>query len=179
MTSRSPDAASNKPPVLSSNEIDELLSMTLIANLATLDDDGGIHLLPMWFLRVDKEICIPTSRYTHKYRNLRERPHASVMIDVSHAGLNLKGVMIRGRVKLMPQGLKWVSYSLTDSAKEEELYKVLQLESKRQNKRIKKLRITKYSNEEEKNLTMYHLLFVLGSIGYRIYAICTNKQPIP
>ncbi|MGC2428850.1 MAG: hypothetical protein WA421_17590 [Nitrososphaeraceae archaeon] len=37
MTSRSPDAAANKPPVLSSNEIDEILSMTLIANLATLD----------------------------------------------------------------------------------------------------------------------------------------------
>jgi hypothetical protein len=37
--------ASNKPPVLSAAEIDELLSMTLIANLATLDSDGGIHLL--------------------------------------------------------------------------------------------------------------------------------------
>ncbi len=101
MTSRSPDAAANKPPVLSSNEIDELLSMTLIANLATLDDDGSIHLLPMWFLRVDKDICIPTSRYTHKYRNLRKRPRASVMIDVSRAGLNLKGVLIRGRVELV------------------------------------------------------------------------------
>ena len=31
--------------------------MTLIANLATLDDDGSIHLLPMWFLRVADEIC--------------------------------------------------------------------------------------------------------------------------
>jgi nitroimidazol reductase NimA-like FMN-containing flavoprotein (pyridoxamine 5'-phosphate oxidase superfamily) len=101
MTSRSPDDDANKPPILSSNEIDKLLSMTLIANLATLDDDGGIHLLPMWFLRVDKDICIPTSRYTHKYRNLREKPSASVMIDVSGAGLNLKGVLIRGRVELV------------------------------------------------------------------------------
>jgi hypothetical protein len=49
--STSPDAAANKPLVLSSAEIDELLSMTLIANLATLDDDGSIHLLPMWFLK--------------------------------------------------------------------------------------------------------------------------------
>jgi general stress protein 26 len=102
MTSRrSPDAAANKPPVLSSAEIDELLSMTLIANLATLDDDGSIHLLPMWFLRIGNDICIPTSHHTHKYRNLRARPHASVMIDVSRAGLNLKGVLIRGRVELV------------------------------------------------------------------------------
>lgn len=101
MTSRSPDAVANKPPVLSSAEIDQLLSMTLIANLATLDDDGGIHLLPMWFMRVGNDICIPTSSHTHKYRNLQARPRASVMIDVSKAGLNLKGVLIRGRVQFV------------------------------------------------------------------------------
>jgi nitroimidazol reductase NimA-like FMN-containing flavoprotein (pyridoxamine 5'-phosphate oxidase superfamily) len=101
MTSRSPDAVANKPPLLSSAEIDQLLSMTLIANLATLDDDGGIHLLPMWFMRVGNDICIPTSSHTHKYRNLQARPRASVMIDVSKAGLNLKGVLIRGRVQFV------------------------------------------------------------------------------
>ena len=95
------DAAANKPPVLSSAEINELLSMRLIANLATLDDDGSIHLLPMWFLRIGNDICIPISHYTDKYLNLRVRPHASVMIDVSRAGLNLKGVLIRGRVELV------------------------------------------------------------------------------
>ncbi|HEY9386699.1 MAG TPA: pyridoxamine 5'-phosphate oxidase family protein [Nitrososphaeraceae archaeon] len=101
MTSSSPETAADRPPVLSSAEIDELLSMTLIANLATLDDDGSIHLLPMWFLRIGNDICIPTSHHTHKYRNLRARPRASVMIDVSRAGLNLKGVLIRGRVELI------------------------------------------------------------------------------
>jgi nitroimidazol reductase NimA-like FMN-containing flavoprotein (pyridoxamine 5'-phosphate oxidase superfamily) len=101
MTSRSRDAGANRPLVLSPAEIDELLSMTLIANLATLDDDGSIHLLPMWFLRVDDDICIPTSHHTHKYRNLQARPRASVMIDLSREGLNLKGVLIRGTVKLL------------------------------------------------------------------------------
>jgi general stress protein 26 len=94
------DAAATKPPALSSTEIDELLSKTLIANLATLDKDGGIHISPMWFLRIDNDICIPTSSHTHKYRNLQARPRASVMIDISRAGLNLRGVLIRGRVEL-------------------------------------------------------------------------------
>jgi len=89
------------PIVLSSTEIDELLSMTLIANLATLDDDGGIHLMPMWFLRVGDNICIPTSRKTRKYRNLKARPHASVVVDLSREGLDLKGVLVRGRVELV------------------------------------------------------------------------------
>ena len=102
MTSPSRDSVADKPPVLNSAEIDKLLSMRLIANLATLDqDDGGIHLLPMWFLRVGNDICIPTSSHTHKYRNLRARPNASVMIDVSRAGLDLKGVLIRGPVELV------------------------------------------------------------------------------
>ena len=97
----SPDPGGNKPPVLNSIEIDELLSMTLIANLATIDEDGGVHLLPMWFLRMEDDICIPTSRHTHKYRNLRARSCASVMIDVSKAALNLKGVLIKGQVELV------------------------------------------------------------------------------
>ena len=97
----SPDPAENKPQVLDSIEIDELLSMTLIANLATIDEDGGIHLLPMWFLRIENDICIPTSHHTHKYKNLRARPRATVMIDVSKARLDLKGVFIRGKVELV------------------------------------------------------------------------------
>jgi hypothetical protein len=43
---RMSDAAATKPPILSSAEIDELLSKTLIPNLARLDNDGGIHILP-------------------------------------------------------------------------------------------------------------------------------------
>ena len=75
--------AVDKPPVLDPAEIQKLLSMRLIANLATIDDDGGIHIVPMWFLRVADDICIPTSRNTYKYHNLRKRPRASVMIDIS------------------------------------------------------------------------------------------------
>src|SRR5918999_4302426 len=101
MTDRSPDAAADRPLVLSSAEIEELLSMTLIANLATPDSDGGIHLLPMWFLRIGNDICIPSSTHTHKYQNLKAKPCASVMIDVSRAGLNLRGVLVRGRVELV------------------------------------------------------------------------------
>jgi len=44
------------PPILSSAEIDDLLSKTIIANLVTLDNNGGIHILPMWFLRIGSEI---------------------------------------------------------------------------------------------------------------------------
>jgi general stress protein 26 len=70
----------------------------LIANLATVDSNGTIHVLPMWFLRIGDDICIPTSSHTHKYRNVKARPQASVMVDISREGLNLKGVLIKGKV---------------------------------------------------------------------------------
>lgn len=101
MANSSPNEASGGPPSLNSTEIKKLLSMTLIANLATLDDDGGIHIVPMWFLRHGNKLWNPTSRHTRKYKNLRARPRASVMIDISRAGLNLKGVLIRGRVEFV------------------------------------------------------------------------------
>ena len=90
-----------RTPSLTPSEIDKILSMTLIANLATLGEDDTIHIVPMWFVRLGNDICIPTSRLTRKYKNLKARPYASVMIGISRKGLDLKGVMIRGPVELV------------------------------------------------------------------------------
>jgi general stress protein 26 len=101
MTNGETKPEAKKPLSLTSNEIEELLSKTLVANLATTNDDGSIHIVPMWFMRVGNNICIPTSRHTRKYKNLCSRPRASVMIDISLEGLNLKGVLIMGCVELL------------------------------------------------------------------------------
>lgn len=67
MVSNSNSGNDVKPPSLTAEEIDKLLSMTLIANLATLGKDDSIHIVPMWFIRIGNDICIPTSRHTRKY----------------------------------------------------------------------------------------------------------------
>jgi len=65
MARRTPDDKSDGPHDLGSAEINKLLSMTLIANLATIDNNGAIHIVPMWFLRVGDEICfLPLARRT-------------------------------------------------------------------------------------------------------------------
>lgn len=89
------------PGRLSRAEVDELLGMRLIANLATHDERGGVHLAAMWFRRQGDTLLLPTSKHTRKARNLRRRPHAAVMIDHSRAGLDLRGVLIRGSVELI------------------------------------------------------------------------------
>lgn len=103
MTSPSPEnrVAIVTPPRLTDAEVKLILSQSLIANLATLDAAGTIHVVPMWFEHVDGHIHIPTSRYTRKYRNIRRHPHATVMVDISRSGLDLRGVLIRGSVDLV------------------------------------------------------------------------------
>lgn len=79
----------------------ELLGAPLIANLATLNKDGSIHLVAMWFLWQDGAVLIPTSRSTRKSRNLRRDPRATVMIDDSRGGFDLRGITLFGRAELV------------------------------------------------------------------------------
>jgi hypothetical protein len=97
-----------------------------MANLATHARNGGIHLVPMWFLWDGEAILIPTNHATQKTRNLERDPHASVMIDDSRAGFDLRGITIMGEVSLMraPDSfrlnrsihLKYISVAERDSA---------------------------------------------------------------
>lgn len=79
----------------------ELLGKRLIASLATLNEDGSIHCVPIWFRWDGQTVLIPTSGKTKKIRNLRRRPRPTVMIDESRAGLDVRGIMLVGSGRLV------------------------------------------------------------------------------
>ena len=95
------DALAVMPLQLSAGEIDALLDQRLIANLASVNPNGSVHLVAMWFRREGDRLLFPTSHHTRKARNLRERPAATAMVDRSVGGLDLKGVVVRGTVELI------------------------------------------------------------------------------
>ncbi len=101
MTNRSPEPTDVLPLTLSTLEIDELLEARLIGNLASINPNGTVHLVAMWFRRDGDAIYFPTSHHTRKARNLRRHPQATAMIDRSRAGLDLRGVQIKGTVELI------------------------------------------------------------------------------
>lgn len=78
----------------------ELLDACLIAKLATLDADGGIHIVGMWFLWDGEAVLLPTSRKTRKAKNIVRDPRATVMIDDSRGGFDLRGLTLMGRAEL-------------------------------------------------------------------------------
>jgi PPOX class probable F420-dependent enzyme len=80
---------------------DELLAARLIANLATLNRDGSVHLVPLWFAWDGEAILLPTNHATRKIRNLESDDRATVMIDDSRVGFDVRGIMLRGRAALI------------------------------------------------------------------------------
>jgi PPOX class probable F420-dependent enzyme len=72
----------------------ELLNARLIANLATFNADGSVHLVAMWFLWDGEAVLSPTHRRTRKARNLERDPRATLMIDDSRGGFDLRGVTL-------------------------------------------------------------------------------------
>ena len=79
----------------------ELLGARLIATLATLNADGSIHLVAMWFLWDGEAVLIPTSRTTRKVRNVERDPRATVMVDDSRGGFDLRGLTLVGQAEIV------------------------------------------------------------------------------
>jgi PPOX class probable F420-dependent enzyme len=77
-----------------SPHVREILQARLIANLATFNPRGTVNLVAMWFLWDGEAVLIPTNRGTRKAKNLMRDPRATVMIDDSRGGFDLRGVML-------------------------------------------------------------------------------------
>ena len=79
----------------------ELLEARLIANFATLNGDGSVHLVGMWFLWDGEAVLLPTSGATRKVTNLERDARATVMIDDSRGGFDLRGITLTGRAAIL------------------------------------------------------------------------------
>lgn len=96
-----PGSRGEKPDVLGGELARELLGARLIANLATIDADGSVHLVGMWFLWDGEALLLPTSHTTRKAKNIARDPRATIMIDDSRGGFDLRGITLVGRGELL------------------------------------------------------------------------------
>ena len=79
----------------------DLLDRPLFAHLTTVRPDGAPQSGLMWFVWDGDALFIPTSRTTRKLRNLERDPRATVMVDDSRGGFDLRGVTLVGRVEIV------------------------------------------------------------------------------
>lgn len=88
------------PRKMSARAISGLLGRRLIASLATIDAGGRPHVVPIWFRRDGDHLLFPTSSATRKVRNLERHPYAAATVHEG-SGLDIRGVMLRGRVEII------------------------------------------------------------------------------
>lgn len=101
MTSHGPYRAAREASAeLEQPLVRELLGARLIANLGTVNADGTIHLVPLWFLWRAPHLLLPTSLATRKVRNLERDPRVTIMIDDSRGGFDLRGLTMVGRATI-------------------------------------------------------------------------------
>jgi PPOX class probable F420-dependent enzyme len=62
-----------------SDSMREFLNGRYFATLATLNEDGSIHLTPVWYLFEDE--CFFVSTAGRKVKNILARPRASLVVD--------------------------------------------------------------------------------------------------
>jgi len=58
----------------------DLLDAPLIAVLASIGPDGMPHASPVWFVHDGDDVLVSTTNDRQKFRNLRDRPVASITV---------------------------------------------------------------------------------------------------
>jgi len=87
---------------MTDEEINRFLEVPRTGVLATLGRDGWPHPVGMWFARPDEEsISMWAYRKSQKVVNLTRDPRCSFMVEHGESYDSLKGVLIRGRARLV------------------------------------------------------------------------------
>ncbi len=87
--------------VLADPLVQELLAARLVGVLPTLESDGAMHAIPLWYAVDGDAIVFATGSASRKVRSLRRDPCATIVLYDSHSGFEVFGASIRGRVELV------------------------------------------------------------------------------
>ncbi|MBI2486721.1 MAG: pyridoxamine 5'-phosphate oxidase family protein [Deltaproteobacteria bacterium] len=69
--------------------------------MATVDEDGMPHVVPMWYVILDGDIYIETTGTTKKVRNVESNKKTPLIVDAGDSVYDYRGVMIQGRMELV------------------------------------------------------------------------------
>lgn len=70
-------------PTMTNDEVLSLFEEALFARLGTINEDGTVHISPVFFKHQDGEIRIATQDPSRKIRNIKRNNNVSVLIDIS------------------------------------------------------------------------------------------------
>lgn len=85
-------------PAMTDSELSSFLGRMLFARLGTTNEDGTIHIAPVYFIYEDGQIIMASQEPSRKIRNIKRNNKVSVLIDSTE--VPFKGVLIYGTAEL-------------------------------------------------------------------------------
>lgn len=85
-------------PALSEDELVAFLEQAQFARLGTMNEDGTIHIAPIFFKYQNGKIIMATQGPSRKVRNIKHNNNVSILID--HTDVPFKGALIYGTAEL-------------------------------------------------------------------------------
>jgi putative heme iron utilization protein len=85
-------------PALTDDELQAFLEQEQFARLATLNEDGTIHITPIFFKYDNGQIHMASQAPSRKIRNITRNPNVTVLID--NTQVPFKGALIYGKAEL-------------------------------------------------------------------------------
>jgi len=89
------------PRTLSKDEIDRLLGHQVLARIATCDDAGEPHVVPVAFLWDGESMWIESSTTARKAQNLYKNRRCMVSVDGTQGGLRFWAILLKGEAELI------------------------------------------------------------------------------
>ena len=85
-------------PAMTQEELESFLDKAQFARLGTHNEDGTIHIAPIFFKLKDGQILMATQEPSRKIRNIKRNNNVTVLIDKTE--VPFKGVLIYGTAEL-------------------------------------------------------------------------------
>ena len=86
---------------MSPDEVATFLDECRSLSMCTVNADGSVHAVAMWYGLVDGQIVVQTKAKSQKIRNLVRNPRLTVLVDAGEKYEELRGVELVGRAELV------------------------------------------------------------------------------
>ena len=85
-------------PAMTEEELVSFFEEAQFARLGTFNEDGTIHIAPIFFKYIDGEILMATQDPSRKVRNIKHNKNVTVLIDTTN--VPFKGALVYGTAEL-------------------------------------------------------------------------------
>jgi PPOX class probable F420-dependent enzyme len=88
---------------MNAGEVASFLATSRKVQLGTLNPDGSVHLVTMFYGLVDERIAFWTYRTSQKALNLARDPRITCLVEDGDDYFELRGVQVRGTVRVLTE----------------------------------------------------------------------------